>query len=423
MFFFCISYQEMIEKWVRIGYNTIMERSESGKSWYLFRTDHIGVLDGIRAVAILVVLWFHFWQQTWLMPYYPTPFLSAFGIDSIDLNPLRRCGYLCVDWMILLSGFVLFLPYARHRFEGTPLPSAGTFYRKRLARIVPSYLFAVLVMFFLSLSEGGYAGRTDFLWRDLITHLTFTFLFRADTYLFSGINGVFWTVAIEVMFYAIFPLLAFAFRKRPLWTYLVMVAAGFAFTFAFCLRQSDLAFYVNRFLTFFPVFANGMLGAYLYVAFVNKAPWKPLFAWIGTAVAVASAVGIWLLFEACTHTKSIQTFQLTYRYPLSLLYLGVTIGMCVSARPIRTLLSNRVLGAIAAVSYNLYLWHQYIVVRLRIALGCKSGADVAALGAQTQWMLTVEALVIALGWATLITYLLERPLHRLLAGRTLRIHS
>ena len=150
-----------------------MELAKCGKRVFSFDMDHIGVLDGIRSVAILVVLWFHFWQQTWLMPYYPVPFLESFGIKTLDLNIIRRCGYLCVDWMILLSGFVLFLPHARHLFESRPLESVGTFFRKRVARIVPSYLFAVLVMFFLSLAGGVYAGRTSFLWKDLLSMRSF----------------------------------------------------------------------------------------------------------------------------------------------------------------------------------------------------------------------------------------------------------
>ena len=398
-----------------------MEQSKCGKRWFSLETGHIGVLDGIRAIAVLIVLWFHFWQQTWLMPYYPTPFLGWCGISAIDLNPIRRCGYLAVDWMILLSGFVLFLPHARHRLEGTPLPTVWTFYRRRFARIVPSYLFAVLVMFFLALGSGTYAGRTDFLWRDLLSHLMFTFMLRPDTYLFSGINGVFWTVAVEVMFYAIFPLLGRGFEKKPLWTYLGMTIAGLAFTFGYCLQKSDLPFYVNRFLTFLPVFANGMLGAYAYVWIAVRARRKPIWAVLGTLTAIGSAIGILTVFEACTHATSIQAFQLAYRYPLSLLYLGFTLGMCVSARPIRALLDNRVLAAIAAISYNLYLWHQFIIVRVRIALGCNSGADVAAMGVQTQWMLHFESLALALAAAALLTYLLEKPLHRLLCSRDMRI--
>ncbi len=96
--------------------------------WLPFELDHLGVLDGIRVLAVLFVLWFHFWQQTWLMPFYPTPFLSGIGIKQIDFNMIRRCGYLCVDLLILLSGFVLFLPYAKQTFLKTSVDSVPRFF-------------------------------------------------------------------------------------------------------------------------------------------------------------------------------------------------------------------------------------------------------------------------------------------------------
>ena len=167
-------------------------------------TVHVGVLDGVRALGVLCVLWFHFWQQSWLMPVYQTPFLAWAGIKQINPDVLRRVGYLCVDLMLLLSAFVLYLPYARRTFCGTPVDSVKTFFKKRFARIVPSYLFAVLVMFAVAMALGTYKGRSLFAMKDLLTHLTFTQMLFNDTYLFTGITAVMWTVCIEVAFYLIF---------------------------------------------------------------------------------------------------------------------------------------------------------------------------------------------------------------------------
>ena len=104
-----------------------------------YQTEHIDVLDGIRAISILIVVWFHFWQQSWLMP-----IVGDFNIDWIPRN-----GALLVDMMILLSGFCLFLPYARSMVYGSNTQTTKTFYVKRGARILPSYYFSVLLILFL----------------------------------------------------------------------------------------------------------------------------------------------------------------------------------------------------------------------------------------------------------------------------------
>ena len=88
--------------------------------------------------------------------------------------------------------------------------------------------------------------------------------------------------------------------------------------------------------------------------------------------------------------------------------------MSISAKPIRKLLDNRVLAAIAAVSYNLYLWHQWLMVKLCISFGAKSGADIAKAGAGTQWTVNLMGLIIALAVAAIITYGFEKPISRLI---------
>lgn len=105
--------------------------------------NRIGVLDGIRAIAIGMVVWFHFWQQTWLTPYLriPTEYTKYIGITEINLAGWVRYGFIFVDMMILLSAFCNFYPYARSIVLGEDWPDTKTFYRKRAARILPSYYY------------------------------------------------------------------------------------------------------------------------------------------------------------------------------------------------------------------------------------------------------------------------------------------
>ena len=120
----------------------------------------VGVLDGVRTILIFLVGSFHIWQQSWL-----TPSAVLFGKYFWSMDPLLRSGYIWVDGMILLSGFLLFLTYGDR-----PMDRKGAlrFYKKRFARIYPSYALNVLVFFFLNLSKYPNTGRA--LW-DLAAHL------------------------------------------------------------------------------------------------------------------------------------------------------------------------------------------------------------------------------------------------------------
>lgn len=392
-------------------------KQDSRASIFSVDTSHVGVLDGVRALGVLCVLWFHFWQQTWLMPTYSTPFLAWAGIERINPDVLRRVGYLCVDLMLLLSAFVLYLPYARRTFCGTPVDSIKLFYRKRFARIVPSYLFAVIVMFTVAMAQGSYKGRASFALKDLLTHLTFTQMLFNDTYLFTGITAVMWTVCIEVALYLIFPLLARAFARKPLLMYATMVLFGIWFTNAVSPAIGEPRVMVNRFLTFLPVFANGMMAAYLYVWYAERVKRKAIPSILGTIAAAAALYAIIRLFRLCSASGDAshqQVWQMQYRMLLSLAFTVFLLGASISMKPIRRILDNRVLAAIAAVSYNLYLWHQWLIVKLCTAFGAKSGADIAKGGANTQWTVTVMGLVIAFLVATLVTYGIEKPISRLI---------
>ena len=90
---------------------------------------YVDTCDGVRAIAVLIIGWFHIWQQSWLWPGF-----TLFGYE-INLDPLVRSGYMWVDVMILISGFCLYLPWARIYAHGGDKPNTLDFYARRLMRI------------------------------------------------------------------------------------------------------------------------------------------------------------------------------------------------------------------------------------------------------------------------------------------------
>ena len=380
-------------------------------------TKHIDVLDGVRALAVFGVLWFHFWQQNWIMPYIDLPFLSRIGLPgTLNLLFLPRAGFLFVDWLLFLSAFCLFLPYARVALAHEPMPETRLFYKKRIARIVPSYAVAVLLIFFLvSVPSQAYRSVSDAL-GDLIPTLTFTQTFFPDTLLATKINGVLWTAAIEMQFYVFFPFLAKAFAKKPVWTYLGMLAVSVLYLRGFALAHpDDIRLTVNQLPAFFGVFANGMAIAFFFVLagkFLKRSPQLSALALVGL---VAGVVLLGAMMKVAPDSRPVQLWQAQNRFLLSLVFALITVSAALTFSGIRWLFSNKLMRFLSLISFNVYIWHQWIAVQLKEwRIPFWSGEKPPNMTGDTGWQWAYTALIFAATFALAIagTYLVEHPASR-----------
>jgi len=383
---------------------------------------HVDVLDGIRAVAILIVMWFHIWQQSWLMPICSTPRLAWLGVTHINLDAVPRTGYLFVDLMLLISAFCLFLPHARAMLLGETVPDWKVFYKKRLIRILPPYLLCALLIFFGWSMHAGVYYTPKAMWKDFFATLTFTQVFSMDTYIGTNINVVLWTAAIEMQFYLLFPLLAKGFRKKPLLTYLGMVAVQELYLRAFAIPNVDgLRMTLNQLVAFMGVFANGMLGAYVYVA-LGKAlnasengALTRIVAIGASALAIFSVALIYQFELGAARANPVQVYQAAYRFPLSAAFLLCVLAFAFSIKPLRAIFSNGIMRFFAAISYNLYIWHQWLAVRFkhwRIPYWDGDTLPNMAGNRTWQWQYTIFVIAVSIALATIITYAFERPVSR-----------
>ena len=375
----------------------------------------IPALDGLRAFFVFSVMAYHFWQQSWL-----TPQITLFG-KAFSLNPYLRTGYLWVDGMLLLSGFLLFLPHARRREAGRPFLPQQRFYLRRVARIVPSYVFNLLVVFLVvALPEKRYATAWAGI-RDWLAHLTFTHPWFSFSSQQTPLNGALWTLGIEMQFYLLFPLLARAYTRMPLLTYLG--ALGLAWSFrGYAMAQPQSAMLVNQLPNFMDVYLNGFVAATIFARFEkqkDEAPQRLLMS----AVMLAAIMGLAVLVRsqaAAASFEEVRYLQLRARFPQSVLSALLLLGACLGLGGIRLLLGNRLMAFLAGISYQVYVWHQVTAVQLRTWRIPFSQHQYPNMVGDRPWQVQYTVLVLALSLllATGATYLVERPLARRILNST-----
>ena len=365
----------------------------------------IDVIPGIRVLAIALIAWFHIWQQSWLCPTF------AIGNKYIDLTYLPGAGYLWVDMFIMLSAFQLSLPYIQKIFNNEEFESPLDFYKRRAIRIMPSYYFSVIVCLIIAVLLNEFY-TTKMMLVDLITHLTFTQTFIDYTYLWTNLNVVLWTVAILMQFYLLFPMIIRAFRKMPVLTFTLMAAVGVLFRANFVNDAVSPAMTVNQLPAFFDVLALGIFGAYLVTAINKHINYKKLaigFTFL-SAVSFAGILGYMKALRMVNGHESIQRWQGANRLEVAVLFLIFIVSTIYAIKEYRWLFSNKLMIFLSSVSYNYYIWHQYIAVRLKQMNIPAAVSEMPNMAAEKPWQYTYTILsfLIPLVAAILLTYAIDK---------------
>ena len=158
--------------------------------------NHLDSLTGLRAVAALLVVCTH----------------AAFATGKLTddfVGTMYARLEIGVPIFFALSGFLLFRPWVRAAAEAAAPPSTSRYGRRRVRRIMPAYVVTVLLTFaiYTVFSAGPNPGQS---FSGLLRYLTLTHIY-IDNYLITllhpGLSQM-WSLAVEVSFYAVLPLLA-----------------------------------------------------------------------------------------------------------------------------------------------------------------------------------------------------------------------
>lgn len=369
--------------------------------------DRPAAADLLRMLAAWAVGAFHIWQQSWYSGAAPAHW--------------QRAGSVGVDWLVLLSAFCLFLPWANAAAQGRPLPLTrpAAFYRRRAVRLLPAYYANLLASFLIALKRHGWSRALGL---DLAAHLTLTQQLFPQSYLATRLNGVTWTLTVFALFYLVFPLLAPLCVRRPLPTLGALCAVQLGYTLWALPQYGSNAYssLFNQFPAFCGVLAVGMAAALIFAELVHGS-WTVRFAPRAACTALGVAAFVWL--DRCMRLQAwaaeFQRYQLVNRMPLALAAAAVLVcfGLGLTLpHPVR-----RVLSWLAALSYSFYLWHQMLAVFLKydLRLPAWSGDTPPNQLGDTVWMQQAHALYWTAAIAVTLAayYGVEKPIAKRLHGK------
>ena len=331
--------------------------------------DRPAAADLLRVLAAWAVGVFHIWQQSWYSGAAPAHWL--------------RAGSVGVDWLVLLSAFCLFLPWANAAAQGRPLPLTrpAAFYRRRAVRLLPAYYASLLFSLVLALHNAGWSRTLGI---DLAAHLTLTQQLFPQSYLATRLNGVTWTLTVFALFYLVFPLLAPLCVRRPLPTLGALCAVQLGYT----------------------LWALPQYGSDAYSSLFNQFP-----AFCGVLAVGLAAALVFARLARGGWTQRLLPLALAAAAMLVCFGLGLTLP-----RPVR-----RVLSWLTALSYSFYLWHQMLAVFLKydLHLPAWSGDTPPNQLGDTAWMRQAHALYWTAAIAVTLAayYGVEKPIAKRLHGK------
>ncbi|HET6811141.1 MAG TPA: acyltransferase [Acidimicrobiales bacterium] len=331
---------------------------ESGALAAAGRPRHFPCFDGLRAIAAVSVVVIH------------TSFVSGLTTRSgVGIYTARL--EIGVAVFFLISGFLLYRPFAAAHLAGLPSPVLGRFWVRRLLRIVPAYWLALTVTTYVM-----HVNQTRSGWASPVILYGFGQIYFPDE-VFKGISQA-WSLCTEMTFYLFLPLLAAAVvaRRKSLGNQLAREMVVLAAMVGISVGFRDWALHQHGHLAgtmpdWLPanldLFAFGMFLAVVssWLAETGRTPrllWHPVFPWASWAVA---GVLFWWVSNLGIPLDPLYRISPGTNLLRQALYAGFAFFLLLPAvfgpqdrGLIRLLLRNRVMVALGIVSYGIYLWHQ-----------------------------------------------------------------
>ena len=218
--------------------------------------------------------------------------------------------------------------------------------------------------------------------------------------------------------YIIFPLISKCFFRKPLLTYCSMNLIAYIYVQYAIHHQDNIFFLLHQLPSYFGVFANGFLCALIFVGLPQKLSENKSIRLLSTIISIGCLFAYkYFMLDLIKADEFSHTWQLQHRFPTSLLYLVFVITTALSLRGYRAIFSNAVMRFFAGISYNLYIWHQWLcVVFKKNHIPFYEGTTPPNELNDRPWMwkFFILSVVASILLAIATTYLIEKPCAKLL---------
>ena len=380
---------------------TAQEQQASTAAVGTVRTSFAG-LSGVRALGALFVLTTH------------VGFHSGAALNSSFNGLLSRLD-IGVAIFFVISGFLLFRPHMSGWLTSTPRPRAGTYFKHRALRILPALWVAVVAAAALLPQQS--ATLVAF-----VRHATLVQIYTTGNAA-QGLTQL-WSLATEVAFYVLLPVIAWCFTRpaptvesvrRALIVLLATPLVGAVWMWSSAAEGGgQRALWLPGYIGWFGL---GMALALWHSARsvgVFRATWMDeLHRYPGTVwalagglylVAVSPVAGPYSLAQASPGQAAVK--NLLYAAIGVLVVLPTVVAARVSDDPpaVRRL-GGRTGTFFGNISYGIFCYHLIVLGLIESAIGFTifSGGF---------WKLLVPTIVLTTAVATLSYYFVERPIMR-----------
>jgi peptidoglycan/LPS O-acetylase OafA/YrhL len=312
--------------------------------------NYIPALDHLRFLAASLVVLFH----TFMAGQNSGRPADPFSVPFIDQ------GHTGVALFMVISGFIMTMMFTGRELE--PIK----FYANRFLRIYPLMILVVTAGYFSTPDPRPASVGVDY----LMSLLPISNLYRLD---YGAFGGHLWTIAVELQFYLLLPLLL-KFRRRYGSTAFYAGTLGLALALRVAQYMVKHTAHTFTYFTMFgsiDLFVGGMITAELYIVMQERklrfSLWWSAFALIAIGTMIASIFSVPSFFQIDFHNVTADHVSHSNKWIFWPLLQAVMWGsfLLLYLRSRGEIPGATIVTSFGKWSYSIYIWHILIIEILK----------------------------------------------------------